>query len=94
MFSPEMRGKRRAAGRRSGDAVSRPVARFNAEGTAALVPRHGGGPTPAYAQAARGRILREVQRPPTPEADEPRSEPAPERAGARASRRRGRGVVD
>ena len=33
----------RAAGRRSGDAVSHLVARFNAEGTAALTPRHGGG---------------------------------------------------
>jgi transposase len=59
----------RAAGRRSGDAVSHLVARFNAEGMAALVPRHGGGRTPAYSQAARERILREVHRPPTPEAD-------------------------
>jgi hypothetical protein len=59
----------RAAGRRSGDAVSHLVARFNAEGTDALVPRHGGGRTPAYGQAARERILREVQRTPTPEAD-------------------------
>ena len=59
----------RAAGRRSGDAVSHLVARFKAEGLAALVPRHGGGRTPAYGQAARERILREVQRPPTPEAD-------------------------
>ena len=37
----------RVAGRRSGDAVSHLVARFNAEGTAALVPRHGGGRSPA-----------------------------------------------
>ncbi len=59
----------RAAGRRSGDAVSHLVARFNAEGLAALVPRHSGGRAPAYGQAARERILREVQRPPTPEAD-------------------------
>jgi hypothetical protein len=59
----------RAAGRRSGDAVSHLVTRFNAEGPAALVPRHGGGRTPAYGQAARERILREVQRPPTPETD-------------------------
>jgi transposase len=59
----------RAAGRRSGDAVSHLVARFNAEGTAALAPRQGGGRSPAYDQAARERILREVKRPPTPEAD-------------------------
>jgi transposase len=59
----------RAAGRRSGDAVSHLVARFNAEGLDALTPRHGGGRTPAYDQAARERILREVDRPPTPEAD-------------------------
>jgi hypothetical protein len=32
-----------AAGRQSGDAVGRLVARFNAEGVAALAPRHGGG---------------------------------------------------
>ena len=33
----------RSVGRRSGDAVSHLVARFNAQGTAALTPRHGGG---------------------------------------------------
>ncbi len=33
----------RAAGRKSGDAVSDLVARFNREGLAALDPRHGGG---------------------------------------------------
>jgi transposase len=59
----------RSAGRRSGDAVSHLVARFNAEGLAALAPRHGGGRSPAYGQAARQRILREVKRPPTPDAD-------------------------
>jgi transposase len=59
----------RAAGRRSGDAVSHLVARFNAEGLDALAPRHGGGRSPAYDQAARQRILREVERPPTPDAD-------------------------
>src|SRR5262245_14729086 len=32
----------RAVGRRSGDAVAHLVARFNAEGLAALTPRHGG----------------------------------------------------
>src|ERR1700741_5461580 len=45
----------RAAGRRSGDAVSHLVARFNAEGLAALTPRHGGGRSPLYDQAARER---------------------------------------
>ena len=59
----------RAAGRRSGDAVSHLVARFNAEGLAALTPRHGGGRPPVYDPAARERILAEVERPPTPEAD-------------------------
>lgn len=59
----------RAAGRRSGDAVSHLVARFNAEGLDALTPRHGGGRPPAYDQAARERILREVDRPPTPDTD-------------------------
>ena len=59
----------RAAGRRSGDAVSHLVARFNAEGLAAPSPRHGGGRSPVYDHAARERILREVKRPPTPEAD-------------------------
>jgi transposase len=59
----------RAAGRRSGDAVSHLVTRFNAEGTAALTPRPGGGRSPTYDRAARERILREVKRPPTPDAD-------------------------
>ena len=59
----------RAAGRRSGDAVSHLVARFNAGGLAALTPRHGGGRSPVYGQAARERVLAEVKRSPTPEAD-------------------------
>ena len=59
----------RAAGRRSGDAASHLVARFNLEGLSALSPRHGGGQPPAYDHAARQRILREVDRGPTPEAD-------------------------
>jgi predicted regulator of Ras-like GTPase activity (Roadblock/LC7/MglB family) len=36
----------RGVGRRSGDAVARLVARWNAEGIAAVHPRHGGGPPP------------------------------------------------
>ena len=34
----------RAAGRRSGKAVSQLVSRFNQEGLVAVEPRHGGGP--------------------------------------------------
>jgi transposase len=59
----------RFVGRRSGDAVSQLVARFNTEGLGALTPRHGGGQTPLYDPAARERILREAERAPTPEAD-------------------------
>lgn len=58
-----------AAGRRSGDAVSNLVARFNIEGLAALTPRHGGGRSRVYDRAAQERILSEIQRSPTPEAD-------------------------
>jgi transposase len=56
-------------GRRSGDAVARLVARFNAEGLGAVRPRHGGGPPLKYDRQARQRILREAQRKPTPEVD-------------------------
>jgi transposase len=59
----------RLVGRRSGDAVSHLVGRFNAEGLAAVSPRHGGGRSPAYDQAACERILREVKRLPTPHVD-------------------------
>jgi transposase len=58
-----------AAGRRSGDAVSHLVARFNAEGLTALAPRHGGGHPRVYDHASRERILQEVRRAPTPERD-------------------------
>jgi transposase len=59
----------RAAGRKSGDAVSHLVARFNREGLAALDPRHGGGHEPTYDACARDRILREAARAPTPDID-------------------------
>ena len=59
----------RAAGRRSGDAVSHLVARFNREGVAALDPRHGGGRASTYDATARDRILRDAARTPTPETD-------------------------
>ena len=65
----DYRSAARAAGRRSGDAVSHLVARFNAEGLDALEPRHGGGRVPTYTDADRQRILREAARAPTPEAD-------------------------
>jgi transposase len=58
-----------AAGRRSGDAVAQLVARFNQEGLAALVPRHGGGPAPRYTVTDRIRILAEARRTPDREAD-------------------------
>jgi transposase len=58
-----------AVGRRSGDAVAHLVARFNHEGIAALTPRHGGGRRPTYGPEARGRIVAEAARAPTPEAD-------------------------
>ncbi len=59
----------RAAGRRSGEAVSRLVSRFNEEGIAAVEPRHGGGPPIIYAQAERERILAEARRKPGRDTD-------------------------
>ena len=59
----------KAAGRRSGEAVSRLVSRFNREGIAAIEPRHGGGPPIVYAEAERERILAEARRKPELERD-------------------------
>jgi transposase len=59
----------RSVGRRSGDAVSHLVTRFNAEGLSALTPRHGGGRRSTYGPEARARIAAEAARTPTPEAD-------------------------
>lgn len=53
-----------AVGRRSNDAVSRLVSRFNHEGLAAVHLRHGGGPSRIYGPAERARILAEVLRTP------------------------------
>ena len=53
-----------AAGRRSNDAVSQLVSRFNQEGLAALAPRHGGGPAIKYGAVEQARILAEVRRKP------------------------------
>jgi transposase len=58
-----------AVGRRSIEAVSDLVSRFNQEGLAALQPRHGGGQKKVYTQSARERILKEFARTPTPETD-------------------------
>jgi transposase len=58
-----------AVGRKSGDAVSTLVARFNRDGLAALTPRHGGGRRRVYDTQARTRILTEAQRTPTPAHD-------------------------
>ncbi len=54
----------KAAGRRSGDAISKLVWRFNREGIAALQPGHGGGRKPTYTASERERILKEVRRKP------------------------------
>lgn len=59
----------RAAGRRAGDAIAQLVARFNAEGLAALIPRHGGGPAIRYGPAQQERILKEFRRTPDRERD-------------------------
>ncbi len=59
----------RTVGRRSGDAVASLVARFNTEGLAAIVPRHGGGRQPDYSPEERGRILAEARRAPDRERD-------------------------
>lgn len=51
-----------AAGRRSGDAVATLVARFAAEGLAALDPHYGGGPPTRYGPAEAARIPRQARR--------------------------------
>ena len=59
----------RAAGRRSGDAVSHLVARFNAEGLAALGPATAAGGRPPTARRRGSGSSARSERPPTPEAD-------------------------
>jgi hypothetical protein len=58
-----------AAGRKSNDAVSHLVSRFNQEGLAALAPRHGGGAPVVYGPSERERILQEARRSPDPAQD-------------------------
>lgn len=57
------------SGRKSGDAVSHLVERFNQEGLNALHPRPGGSPPLKYGPAERERILQEVRRKPDPRTD-------------------------
>src|SRR5258707_9919050 len=56
-----------AAGRRSGDAVGRLVARFNQAGLEAFIPGHGGGEPARYTSTQRQRILAEAPPPPREE---------------------------
>lgn len=58
-----------AAGRRSDDAISQLVSRFNQEGLGAIEPRHGGGPRPIYSGTEQERILTEARRTPDREQD-------------------------
>lgn len=58
-----------SVGRKSNDAVSRLVSRFNREGLEALLPKHGGGFQQQYGETDRARILRELERQPELEGD-------------------------
>lgn len=57
------------SGRKSGDAVSHLVKRFNQEGLNAIQPRHGGGHPAKYGSVERERILKEARRKPDPQTD-------------------------
>jgi transposase len=57
------------AGKKSGDAVSQLVERFNQEGLQAIQPKHGGGPIVKYSAVERERVLAEARRQPDPEKD-------------------------
>ena len=57
------------AGRKSGDAVSQLVGRFNKEGMLAIQGHAGGKPTPKYQASERERVIAEVRRQPDPEKD-------------------------
>jgi transposase len=58
-----------AAGRKSNDAVSQLVSRFNHEGIAAIEPHRAPGVPPTYGVAERERILTEARRTPDREQD-------------------------
>jgi transposase len=57
------------AGRKSGDAVSQLVGRFNKEGMLAIQGHPGGKPTPKYQANERERVIAEARRQPDPEKD-------------------------
>lgn len=57
------------AGRKSGDAVSQLVGRFNQEGMLAIQGHPGGKPTAKYQASERERVLAEVRRQPDAEKD-------------------------
>ena len=56
-------------GLRCGDTVSKWVGRFNVEGLASMLPRHGGGAVVQYSEREKQRILSEFQRQPERETD-------------------------
>src|SRR5689334_21466019 len=56
-------------GRRSGDAVGKLVARFNAEGIEALNLRHGGGPSIVYGAQQLLKIFEAIQKQPDRQTD-------------------------
>lgn len=58
-----------SVGRRSGDAVSHLVSRFNQVGLAALEPLHGGGAQTVYDSQKRQQILAIAAKPPDAEQD-------------------------
>ncbi len=59
----------RLAGKKSGDAVSQLVERFNKEGLVAIANKRGGGPEIIYGTKERERVLAEARRKPDAEKD-------------------------
>ena len=57
------------AGKKSGDAVSQLVERFNKEGLAAIANKRGGGPQIIYGAKERERVMSEARREPDEEKD-------------------------
>jgi transposase len=59
----------RLAGKKSGDAVSQLVERFNKEGLTSIANKRGGGPEIVYGAKERERVLAEARREPEAEKD-------------------------